>query len=102
MTLFGLAEVPLLKRHAWHCERNLGGVISEGRYCDLGNFLRTRLSGKRLFGATLAGPMLFNASVIARILFRFGRFGFGLSFLPRMNRLTHGPGCEKAPTILHR
>ena len=33
---------------------NLGGVISEGRCCDLGNFLRTRLSGKRLFGPTLA------------------------------------------------
>ena len=25
---------------------NLGGVISEGRCCDLGNFSRTRLSGK--------------------------------------------------------
>ena len=33
---------------------NLGGVISEGQCCDLGNFSRTRLSGKRLFGPTLA------------------------------------------------
>ena len=33
---------------------NLGGVISEGRCCDLGNFSRTRLSGKQLFGPTLA------------------------------------------------
>ena len=33
---------------------NLGGVISEGRCCDLGNLSRTRLSGKRLFGPTLA------------------------------------------------
>ena len=31
--------------------------------------------------------------------FRFGRFGFSLSFLKSMNRLTHGPGCVKAPTI---
>ena len=33
------------------------------------------------------------------IPFHFGRFGFGLSSLIPMNRLTHGPGCEKAPTI---
>ena len=33
------------------------------------------------------------------IPFHFGRFGFGLSSLIPMNRLTHGPGSEKAPTI---
>ena len=33
------------------------------------------------------------------IPFHFGRFGFGLSSLTPMNRLTHGPGYEKAPTI---
>ena len=33
---------------------NLGSVISEGRCCDLGNFSRTRLFCKRLFGSTLA------------------------------------------------
>ena len=33
---------------------NLGGAISEDQCCDLGNFSSTRLSGKRLFGPTLA------------------------------------------------
>ena len=33
---------------------NLGSVISEGRCCDLVNFSRTRLFGKRLFGPMLA------------------------------------------------
>ena len=33
---------------------NIGGVIIEGQSYDLGNFLRTRLSGKRLLGSTLA------------------------------------------------
>ena len=37
VTLFGLAEVPSFNRHAWHCHSKLGGVISEGRCCDLGN-----------------------------------------------------------------
>ena len=31
---------------------NFVGVISKSRCCDLGNFLRTHLSGKRLFGPT--------------------------------------------------
>ena len=34
--------------------RMMHGVISEGRCYDLGNFLWTRLSGKQLFGPTLA------------------------------------------------
>ena len=54
MTPFGLAEVPSLNRHLGTARSNLGGVISEGRCCNLGNFLRTRLSGKRLLGPTLA------------------------------------------------
>ena len=33
---------------------HLGGVIREGRCCDLGNFSRTRVSGKQLFGPMLA------------------------------------------------
>ena len=32
---------------------NLGGILSEGRCCDLRNFSRTLLSGKRLLGPTL-------------------------------------------------
>ena len=31
----------------------LGGTMSEGRCCDLGNFSKIRLSGKRLSGPTL-------------------------------------------------
>ena len=33
---------------------NLGGVINDGRCCNLGNFSRTRLSGKRLSESALA------------------------------------------------
>ena len=32
---------------------SLGGTISEGRCCDLGNFSKMRLSGTRLSGPTL-------------------------------------------------
>ena len=32
---------------------SLGGTMSEGRCCDLGNFSKIRLSGKRLSGPTL-------------------------------------------------
>ena len=33
---------------------NLGGVINDGRCCDLGNFSTTHLSGKRLSEPALA------------------------------------------------
>ena len=33
---------------------NLGVLISEGRCCELGNFLKTRLSNKQLLGPRLA------------------------------------------------
>ena len=54
MTPRGLAEVPSLIGINGTARANLGGVIREGRSCDLGNFSNTRLSGKRLFGPTLA------------------------------------------------
>ena len=39
---------------------NLDGVISVGQCCDLGNISRTRLSGKRLLGPTLANAHILN------------------------------------------
>ena len=55
MTPFGLAKVLSLNKHMLDTAiANLGVVISEGQCCDLENFSSIRLSGKRLFGPTLA------------------------------------------------
>ena len=43
MAPVGLAEVPSLYRPSRYWEESLGGVISEGRCGDLGNFSKTRL-----------------------------------------------------------
>ena len=53
MAPFGLAEVPSLNSILGTDRVSLGGTMSEGRCCDLGNFSKIRLSGKRLSGPTL-------------------------------------------------
>ena len=45
---------------------SLGGLISEGRCCDLGNFPKIHLSGKRLSKSTLANARFGLVSVFQR------------------------------------
>ena len=53
-TPFGLAKFHRLTGMLGTDKANFSGVISEARCCDLGNFSRTRPSGKQLQGPTSA------------------------------------------------
>ena len=53
MAPFGLPKFHRLTGILGTDRVSLGGTISEGRRCDLGNFSKIRPSGKRLSGPTL-------------------------------------------------
>ena len=66
MVPVGLAEILSLYRLAGFWMASLGELISEGRCCDLENFPKIHLSGKRLSKSTLANARSGLMSVFQR------------------------------------